>query len=124
MNTQPDVQPRARVFILSSQSLFGLGIENLLRQAAVQVVGRESDLDRALQSIQELAPDVIILNSADTSCYPSATVFRLMNETVGTRIIKLNLKDNSVCIYREEQRQVEEVGDLARFVCQLVDENA
>jgi DNA-binding NarL/FixJ family response regulator len=123
MSVQRFVEPRARVFILSSQSLFDLGVENLLRQeAAVEIVGRESDLDQALVQIRDLTPDVVLVNSADASCYPTAAMYRLMNEITGTRIIKLNLQNNTVCIYREEQREVEEVGDLARFVCEICDQ--
>lgn len=122
MSLQPGDSTKVRVFLLSTQSLFDLGIENLLRQeATVEVVGREVDLDLASARIRQLCPDVVIVNSADTSCYPTAEIFRLMNECPGTRIIKLNLQDNSVCIYREEHREVEEVGDLARFVCQMLD---
>jgi chemotaxis response regulator CheB len=116
----PDGASKVRVFILSSQSLFDLGVENLLRQEAeLEVVGREADIDRALVQIKILMPDVVILNSADASCSPTPAVLRLMNE-VGTRIIKLNLQDNTICMYREEQRMIEEVGDLAKFVCQVL----
>ena len=112
--------PKVRVFILSSQSLFDLGVENLLRQEAeLEVVGHEADMDRALMQIKALVPDVVILNSADASCSPTPAVLRLMNE-VGVRIIKLNLQDNTICMYRKEQRMIEEVGDLAKFVCQVL----
>lgn len=114
--------PKVRVFILSSESLFYLGLESLLRQeAALEVVGHEADLDQALVRISELSPDVIIVNSADASCRPTAGMYRLMDGTPGTQIIKLNLQDNTVCMYREEQREVEVVSDLARFICQMLD---
>ena len=111
---------RVRVFILSKQSLFDLGVENLLRQEAeLEVVGRGDDMDQALAQIKALRPDVVILNSADASCSPTPAVLRLMNE-VGATIIKLNLQDNTICMYREEQRMIEEVGDLAKFVRQVL----
>ncbi|MCJ7548437.1 MAG: hypothetical protein MUQ30_02005 [Anaerolineae bacterium] len=122
MSSQQNGEPKVRVFILSSESLFDLGLESLLRQEAVlEVVGHEADLDQALVRISELSPDVVVVNSADASCRPTAAMFRLMNGTPGTKIIKLNLQDNTVCIYREEQREVEVVSDLARFICQMLD---
>lgn len=122
MSSQQNGESKVRVLILSSQSLFDLGLENLLRQeSALEIVGCEANVDKALVRIKELAPDVIIVNSADASCHPTAAMFRLMNGTSGTKIIKLNLQDNTVCIYHEEQREVEVVSDLARFICQMLD---
>ena len=120
MSIRSNGESKVRVFILSSQSLFDLGVENLLRQETeLEVVGREADMDQALVQIKALVPDVVIVNSADASCNPTPAVLRLMNE-VGARIIKLNLQDNTICMYREEQRMIEEVGDLAKFVCQVL----
>jgi len=122
MSSRQNGGSKVRVFILSSESLFDLGLESLLRQeAALEVVGHEADLDQALVRISELSPDVIVVNSTDASCRPTAAMYRLMNGTPQTKIIKLNLKDNTVCIYREEQREVEVVSDLARFICQMLD---
>jgi DNA-binding NarL/FixJ family response regulator len=73
-----DSESKVRVFILSSQSLFDLGVENLLRQEAeLEVVGREANMDQALAQIKALMPDVVILNSADASCSPTPAVLRL-----------------------------------------------
>ena len=120
MGTISDSESKVRVFILSKQSLFDLGVENLLRQEAeLEIVGRGNDMDQAVAQIKALLPDVVILNSADASCKPTPAVLRLMNE-VGARIIKLNMQDNTICMYRKEQRMIEEVGDLAKFVRQVL----
>jgi DNA-binding NarL/FixJ family response regulator len=54
------------VLIVSSHPLFGQGVESLLRQeAGVEIVGRETDVDYAIERIKELQPDVIILGNDD-----------------------------------------------------------
>ena len=122
MSSQKNGESRVRVFMLSTQSLFDVGLENLLRQeSALEIVGCEADLEQALVRIKELAPDVIFVSSTEAACYPTAAMIRLMNGSVGTKIVKLNLQDNTVSMYREDQRQVEEVSDLATFVCQMLD---
>lgn len=122
MSSQKNGESKVRVFMLSNQSLFDVGLENLLRQeSALEIVGCEADLDQALERIKKLAPDVIFVSSIDASGYPTSAMIRLMNGSVGTKIVRLNLQDNTVSVYREDQREVEEVSDLATFVCQMLD---
>jgi DNA-binding NarL/FixJ family response regulator len=102
-----------RVFVLSSHSLFGQGIESLLRQdVRLEIVGRAADLDEAIQRIRELQPDVIILDTGDPAHGPKPAVMRIMQEGVGAKIIGLNLLDNTICIYREEKQLIRDVEDL------------
>ena len=52
-----------RIFMVSSQLLFSLGVENLLRQqAGLEIVGRETDATKALERIRELKPDVVLMD--------------------------------------------------------------
>jgi len=43
-------------------------------------------------------------------------VMRILREGVGTKVIGLNLQDNTICIYRGEQRVVKEVKDLVEAI--------
>ena len=102
-----------RVFILSSHPLFSQGVESLLRQEpGVDIVGRETDVDKAIERIKELQPDVVILDNGD----PTPEVMCILREGVGTKVIGLNLQDNTICIYRGEQRVVKEVEDLVEAI--------
>jgi DNA-binding NarL/FixJ family response regulator len=106
-----------RVFILSSHPLFSQGIENLLRrEAGLEIVGRETDVDKALERIKELQPNVVILECAEPTCDPTPVLTHLLRERVETKIIGLNLQDNTMCIYRGEQRVVKEVKDLIEAI--------
>ena len=102
-----------RIFMFSTHPLFGRGVESLLRrETGLEIVGRETDVDKAMERIKELRPDVVILDSGDPACDPTPAVMRILREGVGTKVIGLNLQDNTVCIYRGEQRVVKEVKDL------------
>ncbi len=102
-----------RVLILSNHPLFGQGVESLLRrETGLEIVGRDADVDKAMERIKELQPDVVILDSGDPSCTLTPAVMRILREGVETKVIGLNLQDNTICIYRGEQRVVKEVKDL------------
>jgi AmiR/NasT family two-component response regulator len=106
-----------RVLILSSHPLFGQGVESLLRhEPGLEIVGWQADVDDAIERIKELQPDVVIMDSGDPVCSPTPAVMRILREGVGTKVIGLNLQDNTVCIYRGEQRVVREVKDLVEAI--------
>jgi DNA-binding NarL/FixJ family response regulator len=106
-----------RVFILSSHPLFSQGVESLLRQeAGLDIVGREADADKALERIKEIQPDVVILECAEPTCDPTLAVMRILREGVEIKVIGLNLQDNTMCIYRGEQRVVKDVKDLVEAI--------
>jgi DNA-binding NarL/FixJ family response regulator len=111
---------KVRVFLLSDQSLFRQGVENLLRrETGLEIVGCEADIGQALECVKELLPDVVIVNDADVSCDPTSAAWRILKEGVVPKIIGLNLQDNMMCIYRGEQREVKKVEDLVRAIEQL-----
>jgi len=108
---------KVRVFILSDQSLFRLGVENLLRrETGLEVVGCEVDIGQAPGCIKELLPDVVIVNDADVSCDPTSAALRILKECAVPKIIWLNLQNNTMCIYCGEQQVVKEVKDLVRAI--------
>ena len=56
------------------------------------------------------------MDSADPACDPMPVVMRILKEGVGSKVIGLNLQDNSICVYRVEQRVVKEVKDLVEAI--------
>jgi len=105
-----------RIFMLSSHPLFSQGVESLLRrETGLEIGGREADADKALERIKELRPDVVVLDSADLHD-PMLVVMRILREGVGARVIGLNLQDNTMCVYRGEQRMVKTVEDLVEAI--------
>ncbi len=112
-----NANPVIRIFLVSSYPLFSQGIEKLLcYEAGLEVVGRETDLDRAIKRIGELRPDVIILDSADSACAAAGTVMRILKGSWGAKVIGLNPQDNTICVYREERRMAKGVTDLVEAI--------
>ena len=122
---QKKARAMRRVFILSNHPLFGQGVESLLRrEARLEIVGQETDLDQAVERIKEIRPDVVILDCAEPACDPTPAVMRILREGLGTKVIGLNLQDNTLYIYRGEQRLVKEVKDLIEAIEPLPPEPA
>jgi DNA-binding NarL/FixJ family response regulator len=106
-----------RVLMLSSHPLFGQGVESLLRrEAGLEVVGLETDVDRAVERIKELRPHVVIVDSNDPEIDLMPGVMRILREGLGTKVIGLNLQDNTICTYRGEQRIAQGVKDLVEAI--------
>jgi DNA-binding NarL/FixJ family response regulator len=106
-----------RVFLLSSHPLFSQGVESLLRQeTGLEIVGCDTDVDQAVKHIKELRPDVVIVDRNDLDVDLTPGVMCILRERSGTKVIGLNLKDNTLCIYRGEQRIAREVEDLLEAI--------
>ena len=108
-----------RIYMLSNHPLFSEGVATLLRQkAGMDLIGRESDVDRAIEQIRELCPDVVIVDTGNLTCDASSIMMRLFQEQLRAKtaspfgIVGLNLLSNTLCVYREEQRSVHQVEDL------------
>jgi TorA maturation chaperone TorD len=106
-----------RVFLLSSYPLFGQGVASLLRrEMGLEIIGQEADVERAIECIRALGPDVVIFDCNDPQVDPTLAMLRIFREGLVTKVIGLNLQDNTVCIYRGEQRVVKEVEDLLEAI--------
>jgi DNA-binding NarL/FixJ family response regulator len=108
-----------RIFILTSHPLFSIGVETLLQDdAGLELVGRETDPDRAIERIKELKPDVVILDTEQATCNSEPVLMRIFQEQLGIHVIELNLQNNRICIYHEEQRIIRQVEDLRQAIDQ------
>ncbi len=102
-----------RIFIISPHSMFSRGVEALLRkESGFEFVGRATCVDRAIESIRDAHPDVVILDYGSSPSDHASDVMRLFRERSGTRIIGLNLQDNRICVYQADESVVREVKDL------------
>jgi len=106
-----------RVLIVSPHRLLGQGLEDWLRQqVGLDVVGWEADADRLNERIGQLKPDVIIQDMSDSTRTPLVALMRLLADRPGTKIIGVNLHDNSVCIYNSEQHAIEHVLEFLEAI--------
>ena len=79
-------------------------------------MGREADVDKAMERIKELQPDGVIIDSADPAGNPTPAMMRVLREGVIAKVIGLNPQDNKMFIYLGEQRVVREVKDLVEAI--------
>lgn len=113
-----NVAAMTRVFIISNYPMFGRGLERLLSQdPRLQVMGRETDLDRAIERIRILQPDVVIFGYSDTgqSTTPAA-VLRILAENSCTRVVGVSLQDNHLCVYQATQGVIHNLEDLVEVI--------
>jgi hypothetical protein len=105
-----------RVYILSRGTMFLEGIETLLSgEEEVVIVGRNSELP-PVECIQSYNPDVIVINLDDPEPDLSPAVLCVLKERFGISIVGLSLRDNKICIYRGEDKQVFQVEDLYKAI--------
>jgi DNA-binding NarL/FixJ family response regulator len=106
-----------RVIVLTRNSLFGKGIESLLGQEMeLEIVTSSEDLDSLEACIQECQPDVIIVNCDDPKDELTSAILCAVRERLDVRVIGLSLRDNSICVYRGEQKQIVQVEDLLHAI--------
>ena len=107
----------ARVFIFCQNPLFGEGVENLLhRDPELRIVGSESDPTRAIEQINALQPDVVIIDGDSPVDDLGPALASILKQNAHARVIGLNLQSNTMCMYRGEKRVVREVNDLLEAI--------
>lgn len=106
-----------RVLIISRHRLLGQGLMDWLRQQkGLDVVGWETDVDKADERIADLQPDVVIHDTSSSERTPLAALMRLLADRPGAKIIGVNLQDNCISIYNSEQHAIEHVREFLEAV--------
>ncbi len=106
-----------RVFMLSQLALFGQGVETLLcREEGVEIVGRETEIEIALARIKELRPDVVFLDTTLQERDLASIAARILAAQTNTLVIAMSLEDNTVSVFRGEQRTIHQIQDLMRVI--------
>jgi DNA-binding NarL/FixJ family response regulator len=122
MGDERSVTPRARVLVVSGLSLFGEGIEGLLRQEpGLEIVGLETDPGQAIGRIREAHPDVVILTDGQAAAGFAPELVRLVREGFRIRVVEVQLATNTLCLYCGEQQPIREVRDLVDTVQHICD---
>ena len=122
MVRERSVTPKARVLIVSELSLFGEGVEGLLRQEpGLEIVGLETDPGQAARRVKEARPDVVILADGEAATGLGLELLCLVREGLRMRIVEIHLATNTLCIYCGEQQPIREVRDLVDAVGHICD---
>lgn len=88
----------------------------LQRQAELDALGWETDLDRAIRRIHMTHPSSVIVaaQDAETDCGPALT--RLQTECPGVQIVEINLETRMVRIFGGGDQILQELRDLLAAV--------
>ena len=91
-STQPKVR---RVLIASSHALFGQGLRSLLeerKESDVIVVGMVSNLKEAVESLENLDPDLVIVDYDDKNLNRDEFLARFVEGEKEQRVVLLSLQ--------------------------------
>jgi DNA-binding NarL/FixJ family response regulator len=89
------ITPIRRVLIASSHPLFGQGLRSLLQErsnAGVEVVGMVANLEQALESIEKLNPDLVIVDYDDRALNRDEFLARFVEGEKKMRLVLLSLQ--------------------------------
>jgi DNA-binding NarL/FixJ family response regulator len=102
-----------KIIILPKHSIFSQGIEQLLSQEnSFEVIDDDIHLDNLVECVEREAVEVIIVNCDDPDWGLPSTMKCVLRERLGVCLIGLSLRDNKMCIYRGENKQLLQVQDL------------
>jgi two-component system nitrate/nitrite response regulator NarL len=106
-----------RVFIISDSLLFVQGLKSLLtHETKLEIVGEETTMERAVEQIELLGPDVIILSENSRVSDSALEEMFLLRAKPGIKVIGLSLQNNGLFIYLSARRDVESLEDLVKAI--------
>jgi cytochrome c oxidase subunit 2 len=104
-----------RVLIASSHPLFGQGLRSLLkerREPGVQVVGMVSSVDEALEALERLRPDLVIVDYDDEQLNREEFLARFVEGEHKLRVVLLSLQSaGDALVYDRRQLSAAQVED-------------
>jgi len=110
-----DLTKSRRVLIASSHALFGQGLRSLLRErkeADVEIVGMVSNLEEALQALDRLNPDLIIVDYDDKKLNRDEFLARFVEGEKKLRVVLLSLQSaQEAIVYDRRTMAAHQIDD-------------
>ena len=104
------------VFILYENTLFARGLERLLREEGVKVVGSAMQDKQALERIRKVEPDIIIAEVERRRPESGFLLGRLLRELPQSAVVRLSLDDNSATLYTGHRWTANTAHDLVKEI--------
>lgn len=105
------------VFIISKNLMFGDGLKSLLSQVTrLEIVGQETSIERAIEQVKKIQPDVIILDSEDAVHTLTLMLRRVLQPHSTIKVIGLNLNSNDLYTYQTTYRVARGAEDLVELI--------
>ena len=116
ISMNPDeLKSSRRVLIASSHGLFAQGLRSLLKErqeTGVEVVGVVSNLDEALTALEELNPDLIIVDYDDKELNRDEFLARFVEGEKKLRVVLLSLQSpGEAVIYDRRTLAASQIDD-------------
>jgi DNA-binding NarL/FixJ family response regulator len=106
-----------KVLIVSDQSIFGQGLEGLLRrEQGIDLVDQVASPDALPGCLEQCRPDVVFFGCSDPASCSAPVFIQALRDGLVRRIICVNLEDNAVYVFRGERHAVEKVEDLVEAI--------
>lgn len=105
-----------RAYIVYHHGLFAQGVRSVLEaRGAVEVVGMESDVGKALKAVQSLQPEVIIVEEC-TGKHQGMRLGAFLRSATGGRVVTLSLDHDSATVYQCNRITATDLGELVRAI--------
>jgi DNA-binding NarL/FixJ family response regulator len=109
---------KARVIVLSGQSLFAEGIaarlsEQLGQQQLVTIDAREPG---AVQRVIQANPAAVILDATDEDVARTCPLSTLLDALPALKIVRLNPENDQIQVVTSQRRQAWKVQDLVELI--------
>jgi DNA-binding NarL/FixJ family response regulator len=105
-----------RTYIVYHHGLFAQGVRSVLEtRRAVQIVGMESDVGKALKAVQTLKPEVIIVEES-TGKHQRMRLGAFLNGSTGGRVVTLSLDHEFATVYDRHRMDANDPADLVRAI--------
>jgi len=106
-----------RICILSPNRLYREGIETLLaKEEGIEIVSPEGEDVFTEDFIEKYKPDVIIVDYDDLRLDLAPAVLCMLKQRLGTCVIGLSLRDNTLSICRGDFKDIRQVEDLVKAI--------
>ena len=106
-----------RLFIVWSHPLFRELVVLLLNDPTLAIVGQASGYEAALNQLERLKPDVVIVEETEDSTVTRIEALDILKAcSWGLRVIRLSLHDNELWVYYHERRRINVGEDLLWLV--------
>ncbi len=107
-----------RVYLVCVNRLVCEAVKALLSREGIELLGMETDMDIALAQVRALDPDIVLVEGDGGKIESTlmSELTRLAYEKEKLRIIRLNLPQEVLRIYYQEQRRFMDTHDLVAAI--------
>jgi DNA-binding NarL/FixJ family response regulator len=105
-----------RTYIVYHHGLFAQGVRSVLEtRRAVQIVGMESDVGKALKAVQSLKREVIIVEEC-TGKHQPTRLGAFLHSATGGRVVTLSLDHDSATVYQWNRMAATDPAELVQAI--------